>query len=241
MPPRASRRRASWWVFWGGGPGGSEVGGLPGGVDGRGDNPFAQANARGESRYRTVFLGEGASNVKRVVYMIDASGSLIDIFPFVIRALERSIADLHPAQEFTVLFFQGDGYVESPPPGLVHASPEARRRLFQWLDRRAGQVVPGGHASPVAALRQALEWGPDLVYLLSDNVTGTGPYEVDQRHLIDAILEANHAGTRITTFQFVYQDPLVRYGLPNTLESVTELTGGTYRFISAAQIGLHRP
>jgi len=201
-------------------------------------SPFGSAGGGGAG-FKASFFGTGG-NARQLVYLVDASGSLIDTFPFVIRELKRSIGELKDEQRFSVLFFQGDDYIETPPPGPQNATGEYKQRVNKWLDpEEGGNVAPLGPSNPVGALRRSLQWSPQLMFLLSDNVTGQGRYEVDQRRLIQEIMDANRAGTKINTIQFVYDDPLVKYGLPRTLERISELTGGVHRFVTAQELGLY--
>ena len=53
---------------------------------------------------------------RRQVYLVDASGSLIDTLPFVLRELQQSISKLSDQQKFTVIFFQGKDVGLKVPP-----------------------------------------------------------------------------------------------------------------------------
>lgn len=179
-----------------------------------------------------------AGDAKTIVYVIDASGSLIDTLPFVLNELGRSIRSLSPRQSFAVLFFQDGRAIEAPPRGLSPANAEMKRRVMRWI-QSPRHIVPSGSSSPVAAVRRALAYRPDLVYLLSDNVTGTGPHELNQKELIQQIQKANTAHTKINTIQFLYPDPLQRIGLTPTLKLISQTTGGQYKFIDGHELGLH--
>ena len=49
-------------------------------------------------RFSGDFFGPSYTNIKKVAFLIDASGSLIDTLPFVIMELKKSIHSLHPKQ-----------------------------------------------------------------------------------------------------------------------------------------------
>jgi hypothetical protein len=212
------------------------IGAAGGGGGGGGASSFGGASGSAGD-FKAKFFGTGG-NAERLVYMVDASGSLIDVMPFVIRELKRSVGDLSEKQELTVIFFQGDDYIEVPPPGLKKASSDYKTRVMDWVERDAGNIVPMGLSKPVTALKQALKYRPELMFLLSDNITGQGRYEVDQNQLLKDIRKANEGGTKINTIQFVYDDPLTKYGLPRTLERISETTGGEFNFIDARELGL---
>ncbi len=201
-------------------------------------NPF-EATIAGGGELRAQFLGSGG-NARRIVFVIDASGSLIDTFPFVIRELKRSITQLSERQQFTVIFFQGDKVIEVPPPGIdaKRATARIKQRVIDWLAQDRYNVTPQGTSNPVKALRQAFSYRPQLVFLLSDAITGQGQYEIDQRQLLDEIERANRSGTKINTLQFLQEDPLVKAGLRGTMKLIAENSGGVYKYVSESDLNI---
>ncbi|MDX1564192.1 MAG: VWA domain-containing protein [Phycisphaeraceae bacterium] len=224
-----------------GGSGGAATINTPGGGTAGKSSPFGTDPSGGPDFGVEMFgqkFGEQGGNVRRVVYVVDASGSLIDTLPLVIKELKRSIAELSHEQAFSVIFFRGDEYLEVPPPGMRDATNEYKRQVNQWLSPGADGLVPAGGGSPVEAIEQALQYRPDVMYLLSDNITGRGRYSIDQKKLIEKIEAANKRGTKIGAIQFVYDDPLARYGLPRTLELIARRSGGKFTFVRGTDLGL---
>lgn len=201
-------------------------------------NPF-EATIAGGGELRAQFLGSGG-NARRIAFVIDASGSLIDTFPFVIRELKRSISQLGARQQFTVIFFQGDKVIEVPPPGIdaKRATSKVKQQVIDWLAQDKYHVTPQGTSNPVKALRQAFKYQPQLIFLLSDNITGQGRYEIDQPRLLEEIDRVNRSGTKINTLQFIYEDPLVKAGLQGTMKLIAQRNGGVYRFVSRADLNI---
>ncbi len=199
-------------------------------------NPF-DAGMRSGSELEAKFFGTGG-NARRIVYLVDASGSLIGTLPFVITELKRSIGELSERQKFSVIFFQGDEAIEVPPPGLKQASSKNKQKVIRWIDPDSGHVTPKGLSNPVKALRLALRYRPQLLFVLSDNITGQGRYEVDQRRLLASIERENKSATKINTIQFVYPDPLEKFSLKATLQLIAERTGGIYKFLDARELGI---
>jgi hypothetical protein len=224
----------------GGGPGwgGMGLGGGGGGGGGKG-SPFGSGVGGGGGGMKVSFAGTGG-NAYRLIYLIDASGSLIDTLPFVINELKRSITELSEKQQFTVIFFQGDEAVEVPVPqrGLKPATADVKQKVIQWIDPSAGNIVPQGLSNPVKALKLALQYKPQLLFILSDNITGKGRYEVDQRRLLEDIERTNTANTKINTIQFLYPDPLTKVGMKGTLELIAANSGGTYKFLDGRELGI---
>lgn len=185
----------------------------------------------------SIFGPPTGSNAKKIVYVVDASGSLMDTLPFVIAELKRSISKLSEKQSFSVIFFTANKPLEALRPGLKPVTSATRTRVFEWLD--SGRVVPQGKASPIEAVKRALSYEPDLVFLLSDNITGRGRYELSQAQLLAEVQRSNRAKTKINTIQFLYADPLGKVrGMRPTLEMISLQSGGLYNFVSGRELGI---
>ena len=63
-----------------------------------------------------TMFGATGGNAYKIIYIVDASGSLIDTLPFVIKELKRSINELSDRQEFNVIFFQAGDAIEVNVP-----------------------------------------------------------------------------------------------------------------------------
>ncbi|MEM6750097.1 MAG: hypothetical protein AAGA57_06730 [Planctomycetota bacterium] len=209
------------------------------------DNPLAAAAPS------TVRFFGAEAQARRIVFVVDASGSMADTLFFVRQELTRSVNDLEPSQEFTVIFFSGELRNGRPTPAYAfppgrrglgsHARATGRRKgvIEAWVDPEAGNVRPGLRGDPSEAMRQALSYRPDMVILLSDNITGSGQYERNQRDFLAAVRQANQeVRASIHTIQFLYPDTLAEAGGRGTLELLAEQNGGTYRFVSAQDLGL---
>jgi len=201
-------------------------------------NPF-EATVAGGGELRAMFLGSGG-NARRIAFVIDASGSLIDNFPFVIRELKKSISQLSGRQYFTVIFYQGGDVIEVTPIGIdaKRATSGIKQQVNDWLSPRRYNVTPKGTTNPVKALRRAFQYEPQLVFLLSDAITGQGQYEIDQRRLLDEIERINRSGTKINTLQFLQEDPLKKAGLAGTMELIARQSGGVYKYVSESDLDI---
>ena len=190
----------------------------------------------GKDPFGVGMYGVGG-NARSIVYVVDASGSLIDALPFVIEELKNSFRKLSAEQRFSVIFFQRDTAIEVTVPhrGLKKATQDTIRKVSDWITLDAGNIVPRGSSNPVSAIQRAISYRPDLIYILSDNITGKGQYAVDQRELLETIEQAKKRRgadkTRINTIQFLYPDPL------GTLKTIAEKYGGRYRFVDESVVG----
>lgn len=169
---------------------------------------------------------------RSIVFVVDASGSIIDLFRFITNELSRSIRNLSVKQKFTVIFFQRGEAIELSPYGLKRATDTSKRSAVDWLS--ADNVVPGGASNPLAAMRRALGYKPDVIYLLSDNITGVGTsaFELDSARLRRFIKDLNRSKARICTTQFVYADET------GTMRRIAGENNGVYRYITDVDLGL---
>ncbi|HRQ75771.1 MAG TPA: hypothetical protein PK098_07615 [Phycisphaerales bacterium] len=201
---------------------------------------FAPPAARGS----VSFLGLSTSNARRIVYVIDASGSMIAYLQIILQELGRSLESLTPQQSFGIVFFQrSEALVVPPPRRLMPATPDAKSAAMRWID---ANVIPAGRSNPVAAFEAAMRLNPDVIFLLSDRIRGSGIYEIDQDELMAQLERLNpkdrvtgQRRTQINAIQFLDPDPL------GTLELIARQHGGAegrgYRFISRAELGLAEP
>ena len=213
----------------------SDLVGVGASAGGSSANPFGTSIASG-AEFRVQFMGNRGGNARKIAFVIDASGSLIDTLPFVIDELKKTINNLSERQQFTVIFFNNNDAMEVPTPnrGFKRATSEAKQKVIDWIGQN---IIPGGGSNPIPALKLALSYRPDLVFLLSDEIEGQGSYAVDQRRLLQAIGEANSAGTKICTIQFLYRSRLAELGLEGTMELIAEQSGGTYKFVDSSETG----
>lgn len=184
----------------------------------------------------------GTPGATRVVYLIDASGSLIDTLPFVQAELQKALRSLRPGQSYAVMFLVGDRVVEAPPVGMKSAGTRAVTHTMQWIDPAAGKIIPSGKPDAHAGIRRALAYQPDAVVMLSDGLTGSGQAGLTQRaRLVSLIDTANTVGTVFHTVQLRQPDPLATPTRRGTLEMIAHRTGGVYRFVGEDDLNTHLP
>lgn len=184
-----------------------------------------------------TFAGLRASNATRVVYVVDASGSMIGALPVVIEELARSLRSMTPQQEFAIIFFQRNEAVPVPPRGqLTPARPAEQARAIGWIREN---VLPRGRSNPLTAMEAALRLRPDVVFLLSNTITGSGEFEINRDQLLNLLDELNPVDrltgrrrTQIKCIQFLEEDPL------QTLRLIAEAHGGPdgFRFIPRKEL-----
>ena len=80
-----------------------------------------------------------------------------------------------------------------------------------------------------------MSYDPDVLFLLSDGVTGRRDPVGDRRRL-EGLIRRFAGDTAFHTVQFLDPDPLSGPGRLGTLEQMANLTGGEFRFVSAEQV-----
>ena len=196
--------------------------------------------ARREPASEAKFMGLDAVAAKRIVYVVDASGSMLLHLSTVLHELHRSLTTLHPKQEFSIVFFQQNKSITVPPRNSLRpATPHNISAVMEWI-QTSGEVVPTGSSNPMTAIRTAMRLQPDVIYLLSENITGSGRYEVPPDELIAQLKKLNPVDPRngrrrvqINCIQYLTKDSL------GTMRRIAEIHGGDdgYTFIERGRVG----
>lgn len=183
------------------------------------------------------FAGTSATNARKIVYVIDATGSMIAHLQIVIDELARSLANLSMQQSFAVIFFQGNAAIEFKPGRYLTPALQDRQQTLEWTKT----IVPGGLTNPRPAIERALNLKPDVIFLLSHGLTGHGEFEIDQRELLQWLDGRNpidratgRRAIQINCIQFLDPDPL------DTMRLIAQQHGGPngYKFLSRRELGV---
>lgn len=155
----------------------------------------------------------------RFVYVIDGSGSMTEPHSEARSRLERvkielvrSIGGLPEEMEFFVIFFNRLA-VPMPAEKLQRATLANKQKYLEWCVRVRG----GGGTDPRAALKQALELRPDVIYLLTDGAFSS--------EVVSDVSRWNTRGSSIHTFCF--GDPVGE----TLLKQIAEKNHGAYKFV----------
>lgn len=206
-----------------------------------------------ERRYPEVeFFGQGASDAKSIVYVVDGSGSTVSTFPLLKRELAASLGGLSPTQVFQVVFFRGDssrgeaGYLAAPDPRAPDRSTEVRliratranvAAVLSWMEG----VEPSGRSNPIPALGVALGLEPEAVFLLSGEITGAGVFEIEGEAVLRELEVLNPAdgrtGNRRVTIKVI---GFLREDASGLLRDIGLLHGGADGYTFIGLEGLRR-
>lgn len=200
----------------------------------------------------TVFGVSGQREAQRVVYLVDASGSMVAALPVVMREVARSIDALAPEQRFTVGVF-GFGGIRSPDnlasarDGLIVASESNKASIRRWLQ----SVEARGGGDALDAIRWGLERRPDIVFLMAKGITDRGQSGEQRERSAERFLEqvermnpkdasSGLRPVRIRAIEFFDADAvrlLQRLGEEHG-EFGGAAPGSGHRFISRRELGL---
>ncbi|MCL2641095.1 MAG: VWA domain-containing protein [Phycisphaerales bacterium] len=180
----------------------------------------AEQDLAQEKRDEVKFYGV-ADSAKKIVYVLDHGGSLLDVFDFLRKEAVRSVDALTPEQAFGVVMFTGEETVVYPE--LQKATPEQKRDFAAKMQNfRAQGIGDEKTDSGRKALEAAFKLQPEVIYFLTDN-------RLDPRTIDIVTKDLNKAKkVRVHTVAFVTNDA-------KTLEQLKDLAkqnGGRYKAVS---------
>jgi DNA-directed RNA polymerase subunit RPC12/RpoP len=194
------------------------------GTEGGSSVPIGDAYSGGPS---TGFFGT-SGNARRVVYVVDRSGSMFDTFDYVRAEMKTSISRLKPIQDFHVIFFAAGTPEENPPKMMVPATGSYKKQAYDYL----GGIVAEGQTKPKQAIERAFAvtnkqgLHAQLVYLLTD-----GEFDPEIVKQIDQMQSKLQTKIKINTIGFIYRSG------EKILKQIAEENGGTYQFVSRDDLG----
>lgn len=213
------------------------------------DSLYQEAKAYNQ-RYQIRSFESYRPKRQDLVFVIDASGSMVPLLPFVINETKRVINVLRPSVFVTIICFSGRGIYEVDSvtgwSGLRQGTPEFKAEARDWLSLSNHHFKTGGSGARFAeaAIVRSLRYKPDLIFILSDHLGGSGPgsgrHEIDQDGLLATIHAQNdvQSPAKINTISFVNSGPLAEAGLRGTLERIADETGGRFKYIGERDLNL---
>lgn len=148
---------------------GAGIGGGKGGGSGAGTGdggPLARFGQPGGGAIgpKGPVFGNGG-NARKIVFICDATGTMINKFASLKDQLAKAIAGLKPVQSFNVVFYyDGSKFSALDNNQLLPATPDNKRKAFAFLDG----ITTTGTTDPIPAIEVAFKMAPQLVYFLSD-------------------------------------------------------------------------
>ena len=174
----------------------------------------------------------GGGNARRVVFVCDASGSMLSVFDDLRRQLRSSVEKLRPNQSFNVMFFKEQTVAAVDRNVLVMATADNKRKAFDFLDK----MYVSSSTNPIPALELAFSQKPELLYLLTD-----GDFQGPGNEAVVRFCQQRTADgkTKINTIAFIPKDS---QGIPlekefvKALETIARDSGGVFRHVNEEQM-----
>ncbi len=113
-----------------------------------------------------------SADPRRVVFVCDASGSMLPVFARLKVELNKAIAGLDETDTFNVIFFS-DGAPTTAFAEPTFASAANRQRAADFI----ADAVAAGGTQPIPALRKAMAERPNLVLILTDGFDQVASYD----------------------------------------------------------------
>jgi len=179
-------------------------------------------------------FGHGG-NAKKIVFVCDASGSMINKFSSLKNELNKAISNLKVPQSFDIVFFQdGKASVFSSyklkQETLQLANTDNKRNASAFLE----EVTTTSTSDPMPGLVVAFQRQPDLIYLLTD---GDFP---DNDAVLKKVKElnkplANGKKIKVNTIAFV-NDKDTDTAFLKILETIATDNGGVFRHVAENEL-----
>ena len=173
---------------------------------------------------RTRFMGI-TGNAYHICYVVDRSGSMLDLFDGVIKEMRLSIGQLTPEQTFHVIFITDGPALENEARRLVPGTPEYKKSAANFLKT----IKPQGQTDPEPALKRAFEvlaQAPSgkgkIIYLLTD-----GEFR-DNDKVLKYLAAANaDKSVRINTILYYFKNR----SFEKVLGQIAKENGGVFKSI----------
>lgn len=162
---------------------------------------------------------------RRVVFLVDCSGSTIDSATHKLLWVSNAVQALPANERFAVVFFRDAETVQREGGGLAWPTPSVKKRVADWLASPGPNLRPRGTSRVEPAFAAALAYKPDEIVLLSDNRYGRSRANPDaDRVRADVRAVLKNRGVQLHTVQFFYEDT------SHLLETLAADHGGTFEF-----------
>ena len=162
-------------------------------------------------------LGPGDRAVRNIVYVVDRSASMLEVFDDVRKETKRSVSRLRKSQKFHLIFYSSDEPLRHPPKKMVNAIRTAKEAAYAFVD----SVPVGGGTNELPALERAFALKPDIIYFLSDGNL------YDRDVLLEQLRQWNaKKRIRIFTIAFVFPEG------KELLEQIAREHNGGFRYVS---------
>ena len=178
---------------------------------------MADPDVKAEAPVRDPAQDQDKPAAKKIVYVVQASGSMMAVFDDVRVQLKSAVTNLHPPQVFNIVFIKEK---ENPTlaEGLLFATPENKKKAAAFID----DLAPRDHFDPLPAIAKAFEMEPQVVYLLIN------PSDIPDKEKLMALVKKQNQKIKLNVLALDGHDP----GNEKFLKDLAVSTGGQYKFLS---------
>lgn len=193
--------------------------------------PFGVPGGGGGVGPKSSFFGLGGA-ARKIVYVVDASGDMIDVFDDVRGQLKKSIEKLQPSQAFNILFFRDDG-IQKLEGALTMAIPANKAKAYKFIDT----AFCRGSTVPLPAVQMAFGQRPELIYCFTNGFRDAASPEA-----IEKEFKSLNPGNRVKVNMVVLYggklEDVLRHDKPlfDMVERVTQASGGKMRLMSVEDV-----
>lgn len=183
------------------------------------------------------FFGSKAVG-NRFVYIVDASPSMRRdrAFDAAKEEILRSLRSMKPKQRFAILFFGGTLETLELDPGEKidqpqSATPENIEKAIRWL---AKITIQKDGKPPIDAVKSALDFQPDGIFLLFDGDTKLDNWTQIVRRLNTSDGLLSDGGTKVP----IHVIHFFRDEFQRSMQRLAQENGGSYRFVPRSNLRL---
>jgi hypothetical protein len=213
-----------------GGAGDSSLFSLFGGGGGPAANFGPRGGGQGFGPKSRIF-GHG-SNVRSIVYVCDASGSMIGQGDDALKTeLKRDIANLSPIQQFNILIFHEThtgALYEAMSDKLLMGTPSNKALAFDFIEN-----LPFGNVNnPIPALEEAFHEKPQLIFFLSHGDFNNHYNTTNNEDVLKSIDDLNRSKkTHVNTILLLGERhrETERKDLESIMKKIADSNGGVYK------------
>jgi hypothetical protein len=204
----------------------TDPGGESSGSRVRGGAPGSRGGGGGDGQGTSLFGVQ--TKGKKFLYVIDHSSSMYDVLPAAKGQLLASLERLDAEQQFAVVFFNEHVQEISSRTGLFHGTDHERLIVQQ----RLRSISAEGGTERLPALLKAFEFGPDVVYFLTDSEEAMPAADLDR-------IRRSRRGAQIHCIEFG-EGPQATdaNGRParNFLNKLADDSGGSYVYFEIKRL-----
>ena len=171
------------------------------------------------------------AQAKSVVFVVHASGIAADIMPSLLLELKKLMSQMKEHQKLAVVFSDGNTVFQAPPGGLSEATRRRRDEIESWIDLNLFTTQTRNITNPMAAFESAMNMKPELLWVISDGVSGNRSGQLSQKQLLERVKALTKSSNiHISATQCIYPD------VTGTLKNIAKTYGGAYYFIGGKGI-----